>query len=146
MKKNGIINPDLIYQLTNLGHFDSFVICDIGFPIPEGKAKIDLTFIPGHPEFLPVLKACLKEVVVQEMVLLDGIKTANEELHQEILGMVHNQDISYVDLPGFREKAMKEAKFYIRTGETRPCSNIMLVSASGVEERVQKYDITIKEE
>lgn len=146
MKKNGIINPKLIYELTNLGHFDSFVICDMGFPIPEGKEKIDLTFTAGNPEFLPVLKACLNEVVVQDMVLLDGIKTANADLHKDILDLVHNQEITYVDLPGFRKKAKEEAKFYIRTGETRPCSNIMLVSASGVAERVKKYDIKIKEE
>ena len=146
MKKDGIINPKLIYELTNLGHFDSFVICDMGFPIPADAVKIDLTFTAGNPEFLPVLEACLNEVVVQKMVLLDGIKAANENLHKKILEMVHNQEIEYVSLPEFRGKAKEEAKFYIRTGETKPCSNIMLVSASGVKERVERYDIEIKED
>lgn len=145
MKKTGIINPELIRELTGLGHFDSFVICDMGFPVPRDGIKIDLTLVEGQPRFLPVLKACLGEVVVQELVLLDGIKEANKELHGHILDMVHNQEIYYVSLPQFREKA-REAKFYIRTGETMPCSNILLVSASGVRERVDKYNIAIKEE
>lgn len=142
MKKSGIINPELSAALASLGHFDSFVICDMGFPIPKDAHRIDLTLTAGVPHFLPVLKACLNEVVVQEMVLMDGIKTANVTLHEEIMSMVHNQDVGYVSLPEFRQRA-KDAKFYLRTGETAPCSNIYLVSASGVQERVEKYDITI---
>lgn len=141
MKKSGIINPQLAFELANLGHFDSFVICDMGFPIPREAVKIDLTLVAGVPEFLPVLKACLSEVAVQEMMLLDGIKTANSALHDDIMLLVHNQDLRYVPLPAFREEAMRDAKFYIRTGELRPCSNIRLVSASGVAERVKKYNI-----
>ena len=140
MKKNGIINPELIRALTDLGHFDSFVICDMGFPIPPDAVRIDLTFVPGEPEFLKVLKACLNEVAVQEMTMLEGISEANPELHTEIRGRVHNQELEYISLPDFREKA-KGAKFYIRTGETKPCSNMYLVSASGVKERVDKYNI-----
>lgn len=144
MKKSGIINPELIRELAGLGHFDSFVICDMGFPVPIDAVKIDLTLIAGQPEFLTVLKACLQEVVVQEMILMEGIEDVNKGLHKEILDMVHNQDISYLSLSKFREKA-KEAKFYVRTGETKPCSNIYLVSASGVKERVEKYNIEMEE-
>ena len=142
MKKRGIINPELLAALTSLGHFDSFVICDMGYPIPKDAQRIDLTLTAGTPHFMPVLKACLNEVVVQEMSLMDGIKSANVSLHEKILGMVHNQDICYLGFPEFREKA-KDARFYIRTGETAPCSNIYLVSASGVQERVEKYDINV---
>lgn len=140
MKKHGIINPELAHALTSLGHFDSFVICDMGFPIPDGARRIDLTLTAGVPHFLPVLKACLNEVVVQEMVLMDGVKTANVSLHEEIMGMVHNQEVDYVSLPEFRRRAA-DAKFYVRTGETAPCSNIYLVSASGVQSRVEQFNI-----
>ena len=145
MKKSGIINSELSAALASLGHFDSFVICDMGFPIPKDAHRIDLTLTAGVPHFLPVLKACLNEVVVQEMVLMDGVKTANVPLHEELMRMVHHQDIGYVSLPEFRGRA-KDAKFYLRTGETAPCSNIYLVSASGVQERVEKYDISFPPE
>ena len=145
MKKTGILNAQLAGELTKLRHQDRFVICDMGFPIPKDAHRIDLTLTAGVPHFLPVLKACLNEVVVQEMVLMDGVKTANVPLHEELMRMVHHQDVGYVSLPEFRERA-KDAKFYLRTGETAPCSNIYLVSASGVQERVEKYDISFPPE
>ena len=89
MKKRGIINPDLAYALADLGHMDSFVICDMGFPIPKDAKRIDLSVVAGMPEFLPVLKACLNEVAVQEMVLMEGVVSSNEYLHDQILHMVH---------------------------------------------------------
>lgn len=140
MKKKGIINPELAYALADLGHMDSFVICDMGFPIPKGAKKIDLTLTAGMPEFMPVFKACLNEVAVQYIALMDGVKTANKDLDDDIKNMRHNQEIEYMSFDDFREK-VKDAKFFIRTGETRPCSNIYLISASGVRERVEKYDI-----
>lgn len=140
MKKSGIINPALSYALADLGHYDGFVICDMGFPIPRDAVRVDLSLTAGTPEFLPVLKACLNEVAVQEMVLMEGVKTANAPLHQEILSLVHNQELRYVSLPEFRTIA-GGAKFFIRTGECRPCSNIYLTSASGVAERVEHFDI-----
>ena len=36
MKKNGLLNAELMGELTKLRHQDKFVICDIGFPIPKG--------------------------------------------------------------------------------------------------------------
>lgn len=142
MKKKGVINAQLMKELTELGHFDSFVICDMGFPIPKDAVKVDLTVIPGLPRFLPVLKACLNEVVVQEMVLLDGIKTANGQLHEKIMALVNNQEVRYCSLNEFREQTAN-VKFFVRSAETMPCSNIALVSASGVKERVEKYNIEI---
>ena len=141
MKKTGIINPELAYVLADLGHMDSFVICDMGFPIPKDAIKIDLSLTAGIPEFMPVLKACLNEVAVQSIILMDGIKTANKKLNDDINRIRHNQDIEYLSFSDFREK-VKDAKFFIRTGETRPCSNIYMVSASAALERVEKYDIS----
>ena len=141
MKKKGIINPDLAYALADLGHMDSFVICDMGFPIPKDAKRIDLSVVAGMPEFLPVLKACLNEVAVQEMVLMEGVVSSNEYLHDQILHMVHNHEVGYLSFADFREK-VKDAKFFIRTGEKRPCSNIFMVTSSGAEERVAKYDIS----
>ena len=60
---------------------------------------------------------------------------------RQILHMVHNQEVGYLSFADFREK-VKDAKFFIRTGEKRPCSNIFMVTSSGAEERVAKYDIS----
>lgn len=84
-----------------------------------------------------------RELAAQEMVLLEGIKTANPELDQAIGALRTHQELRYVSLPEFRNQA-KGAAFYVRTGETLPCSNIYLVSASGVAERAAYYDIAIE--
>ena len=53
MKKNGIINPELIRALKDLGHFDSFVIYDMGFPIPPDAVRSDLPFVPEELVYSP---------------------------------------------------------------------------------------------
>ena len=140
MKKSGILNAKLMEELTALGHFDRFVICDIGFPIPRGAVKIDLALVEGVPGFLQTLKAVLKEVVVQQIFLMDAVKDANPKLYSEACTLLTKQETEYCDFAAFRKECM-EAKFFIRTGEAAPCSNMILVSASGVAERVQKYNI-----
>ena len=72
---------------------------------------------------------------------MEGVVSSNEYLHDQILHMVHNQELGYLSFEDFREK-VKDAKFFIRTGEKRPCSNIFMVTSSGAEERVAKYDIS----
>ena len=51
MKKFGILHPELMREITALGHYDSFVICDMAFPIPREAKRIDLAFIEGVPSF-----------------------------------------------------------------------------------------------
>jgi D-ribose pyranase len=142
MKKNGILNAKLMEVITELGHFDSFVICDMGFPIPKDALKIDLALEKGTPSFMQTLKAILREVVVQEATLMEGIKIHNPKTYDEILAILTKQTINYCDMDGFRKTATP-ANFYVRTGEFLPCSNIILVSASGVDARVQQYDVKL---
>ncbi len=140
MKKDGILHPGLIRELTALGHFDSFVICDMGFPIPQGAVRIDLALVRGIPGLMQTLKAVIGEMVVQEAVLMECVKTANPHMHDEVTGLLTKQEIGYADLPEFRKRAA-DARFFIRTAEDTPCANILLVSASGVQERVDLYRI-----
>ena len=129
-------------HITALGHCDKFVICDIGLPIPKGAEKIDLALIRGIPSFMQVLKVVLNEVVVEEAVLMDEIKTYNQNLDQSIHKIVTRQRIGYKRFEDFLI-ACEKAKFFIRTGEAAACSNIILTSASGVEENVALYNINL---
>jgi len=143
MKLDGILNPNLIYQIASLGHFDTFVICDMGFPIPKGPEVIDITLTRGIPNIRQAIRAVLMETVVQEVIMTEAVKTANPGLDEDIRTLFNKQEIKYLDFEQFREKAAS-AKFIIRTAEDLPCSNIMFVSASGVLSRVEKYKIDIK--
>ena len=135
MKKSGILNPFLLYEIASLGHRDVFVIADAGLPIPEEVTRIDLSLVPGIPRFLDVLEAVLKEVVVEKAVLAREIIDRSPRMYEEIVkllkelqGIDPGKDIVFVDHEVFKRDYVNKARFVIRTGEFTPYSNIALVS------------------
>jgi len=140
MKKNGILNAQLIGELTKLRHLDQLVICDIGFPIPEGKNWVDVSLVAGIPDFMQVLNAVVNELNVQGYTVFDDMKEYNTQIYNEVKALLKVQSSEEVPMDVFLEKA-KKAKLFIRTGEARPCSNILLTSASGVQEDADFYEI-----
>ncbi|NLZ54216.1 MAG: D-ribose pyranase, partial [Thermoanaerobacteraceae bacterium] len=57
MKKRELLNSEISYLISKLGHTDTIVISDAGLPVPKGVQRIDLALIPGKPSFLDVLDA-----------------------------------------------------------------------------------------
>ncbi len=143
MKKTGILNAALSGELTKIRHQDIFVICDAGFPIPRGANVVDVSLVAGIPTFMQVLKAVLNEMIVEKYVVFDAMKTANPAYYAQLKQIFVHQEAGETDMPGFIEMA-KDAKLFIRTGELAPCSNILLVSASGVRERNQRFDVSFE--
>ena len=136
MKKRGILNAQLMSELTKLRHTDKMVICDAGFPIPKDATVVDVSLIAGVPTLPQVLKAVLNEIIVEE---------ANKEYYDFVKETFKDkQKYSEVSMPEF-QKMTADAKFYVRTGELAPCSNIMLVSASGVDIFCDPMDISFEE-
>lgn len=131
MKKTGILNAKLMEELTKLRHTDKMVICDAGFPVPKDATLVDVSLVAGTPTLMETLKAVLNEVIVEKYVVFDIMKTYNQEYYQEITSMLAKQEHEEMSMPAFIDYAA-DAKFYVRTGEMLPCSNILLVSASGV--------------
>ena len=140
MKKTGLLNAELMGELTKLRHLDKLVICDIGFPIPKGSNTVDVSLVEGLPSFLQVLKAVLNEVIVEDYVIFDFMKQYNAEYYAFLKENLKNQSSSEVTMEQFIE-ASKEAKLFIRTGEPKPASNILLTSATGVRFMNEKLDV-----
>ncbi|MET1159615.1 MAG: D-ribose pyranase [Thermoprotei archaeon] len=135
MKKSGILNPFLLYEIASLGHKDIFVIADAGLPIPEEITRIDLSLIPGIPRFLDVLEAVLKEVVVEKAVLAREITEHSPQIYREIIrvlretqGFNPDKDVVFVEHEVFKRDYVKNARFVVRTGEFTPYSNIALIA------------------
>lgn len=131
MKKTGILNAELLCELTKLRHLDTMVICDAGFPIPKGATVVDVSLVAGIPTFMQTLKAVLNELVFEEYAIFDFMKDYNKEYYDEVHSLLQKQKSTEVSMPGFIELS-KDAKLFVRTGELKPASNILLVSASGV--------------
>ena len=143
MKKTGILNAQLLCELTKLRHQDKLVICDAGFPIPAGSNVVDISLVAGLPDFQQTLKAVVNELIFEEYVVFSVMQEKNPEYYQLLKRLFINQNSREVTMPEFIELA-KEAKLFIRTGELTPASNLMLTSASGTEAACKKFDVTLE--
>lgn len=141
MKKNGVLNKELMAELTGLGHLDKFVICDAGFPIPYGAKKIDLAIVENLPTFTQTLKAVLNEVIVEEIILAEETNSVSNVLFNELDTMFHKQKKKQIPFDDFLNQAY-QANFFIRTGDFTPYANIILKSASGVKKYNKNFELS----
>lgn len=127
MRKTKLINSEISYTISKMGHTDSLTIGDCGLPIPDGVNRIDLALKYGVPTFLETLDTVLEELCVEEIVIAQEIVEKNNTIYDEILKRFENIKIVMVSHEEF--KAMtKESKAVVRTGECTPYANIILKS------------------
>lgn len=127
MKRSGILHPRISHLLASTGHTDFFTICDRGFPVPPGPERIDLALVDGIPTVLDVLRAVHAEFVIDRVVVAEEAEAVSPEhvaALRELLG-----DRRVMTMPHLELKALsQEARATIRTGDTTPYANIIVVS------------------
>jgi D-ribose pyranase len=124
MKRHGILNRELAGIFAKLGHTDQIVIADCGLPIPAGVTCIDLAYKLGKPSFLEILDVVLDDLVVENSILAEEIKTQNISTHEAVTKQLQAEYVSHEQF----KQLTKQAKVIIRTGETTPYANIILQS------------------
>ena len=127
MRRGGILQPALGHLLSSTGHTDYFTVCDRGFPVPEGPERIDLALVDGIPSVLDVLRAVHAEWVIDRVLITEEMERVSPERVTEIravVGGVPLQVITHLDL----KRLAPEGKATVRTGDTVPYANIILVS------------------
>jgi len=135
VKKGVLINSEISYIISKLGHTDSLVIADSGLPIPDKVQRVDLAVTEGIPGFLAVLDAVLDEQRVEEIVIAGETKEVSPNMYTEIIKRVKGTEeaenikikITEVTHEDFKQMT-KEAKAIIRTGEFTPYANVILKS------------------
>ena len=127
MKKDGILNQDLLKIMGALGHTDRIVVCNVGLPIDKNVERIDLSVTKGVVRFMDVLKPLLNELVVEKIILAREIVTKSPAMHQEIVALTKGIPFELVGHEEFK-RLTKDAKAIIRTGECTPYTNIILQS------------------
>ena len=142
MKKSGILNAQLLCELTRLRHKDKLVICDAGFPIPPGGNIVDISLVAGLPDFPQTLKAVVNELIFEDYVVFSVMQEKNPEYYRLLTGLFREQTHSEVSMDEFIALA-KDAKLFIRTGELKPASNLLLTSASGTAAAVERFNVTM---
>ena len=85
MKKSKLINSEISYTISKMGHIDTLTIGDCGLPIPKGVNRIDLALTHGIPTFLETLDTVLEELCVEEITIASEMKEKNIGIYNEIL-------------------------------------------------------------
>ncbi len=126
MKKDRLLNRDIIYEVAALGHTEYICIADCGLPIPKDVPVIDISIKAGNPKFLDVLDAVCEELVVESIILASEIDEKSPALAGEMKKRFGEEVTEKVPHEDFK-KLTQKAKCIIRTGETTSYANVILV-------------------
>lgn len=127
----GVLSPELLKVLMEMGHGDEIVIADGNFP-GASLAK-NLIRLDGHGA-VEVLGAILKlfpldtyekPVYLMEKVQGDKVETPIWEEYKEIVSKYTDEEISYIERYEFYERA-KKAYAVVMTGESALYANVLL--------------------
>lgn len=124
MKNHGVIHPDLVRLLAQLGHMDELLICDAGFPISPGVERIDLAYRLGAPEFADVVETIASDITVESFVVAEE---TNGELVEWLRSVTDAEMSESVSHAGFKARASR-SRVAIRTGETTAYTNVILIA------------------
>lgn len=127
MKLQGILNSEISSVLSFMGHYDSIAIGDCGLPIPQDVKRIDLALAFQKPTMLEVLEELLKDFIYEYVILAEEIHQQPQLLKriEELVGASAIRFISHEDF----KKETHNSRAVIRSGDTTPYANIILVSA-----------------
>ena len=124
MEKQGVIHPELVRALAEMGHTDELLICDAGFPIPRDVERIDLAYRLGVPEFADVVKSIVSAMVVESAVVADE---TSEELFMWLGSVTGGGGIERVPHAELKKRAVR-SRIAVRTGEATAYSNVILIA------------------
>ena len=127
MKKGGILHPDLNRILAETGHTDILTICDRGFPVPLGVERLDLALVDDIPTVVDVLRAIHGEFVIDRIIVAEEMIAASPERYEQLVRQFEGVDFMTVSHERFKA-ICPESRAVIRTGDTVPYANLMIVS------------------
>lgn len=127
MKKDGLLNPQILSAIAAMGHTEYLVIADAGLPVPSGIPVIDISLIRGIPDFGAVLHSVIDEMVVESFIVADEMADKSQDTYGTVIEALPQVPFRCIAHEEFKEMAAK-AKTVIRTGETTPYANIILVA------------------
>lgn len=126
MKKDRILNTELMCLISSLGHTQTLVIGDAGLPVPRGVPCIDLSVVQGIPSFRDLLAAVTEELVVESAVYAEEADDKNPEIVSFMREALPGIPLTAVPHERFKQMT-RDSMGIIRTGECSAYANIILV-------------------
>lgn len=129
MKKRGILNANLSRIIASMGHTDKLVICDSGLPIPKNSEVVDLALTTNIPRFLDTLKIILEELHIESAIIAKEMSGSKNSLFENTTQILKGAKLKKVPHEKFKELTRDKGNItFVRTGETTPYANIILIS------------------
>lgn len=131
MKRSRLLNSELSYEISKIGHTAHLTLCDAGLPIPSDVKRIDLAIEKGFPSFVKTLDAILSEMMVEEIVIAREIHEKNPVVYREMMDIFksHNMNPKITEVSHEEFKNItKSSEAIVRTGECTPYANVILKS------------------
>lgn len=127
MKKTKLLNSELSYIVSKLGHYDTLTIGDCGLPIPKPVQRVDLAVTFGVPSFKEVFESICTEAVFQKVTISIDTKEQNPEFYAYIYKWAEENKVEVVEVPHPEfKKQTGHSVAVVRTGECKPFSNVIL--------------------
>jgi D-ribose pyranase len=128
MLKGGILNPHVLSLLARVRHTNVLVIADRGFPFWPQVETIDLSLVDDVPTVLQVLAAVRRNFIPAEAYMAEEFLKVNPAKTRSAFAtalqgvkLTHEPHVDFkLRVPG--------AIGLIRTGDTTPYANLVLVS------------------
>lgn len=132
MKGGALLHPELAKAFATLGHTDTILVTDAGFPIPADAHRIDLGLRPGLVDVRDVLRVVLDQVFVEEAVFAPELKSHHPTLYREVQTIFTGSGATFSQAS--HEQLCSDyaprAKFVIRSGSFEPWANFSLVAST----------------
>ena len=127
MKRSPLLNPALSHLLASTGHTDYFTVCDRGFPVPIGPERIDLALTDDIPTVLDVLKLIQADFHIDRVVIPAEVYDIAPHRVDELKAILGDTPLYPVPHLEFK-RLSHSARATVRTGDTTPYGNIIVVS------------------
>ena len=129
MLKTGILNPHLLSLLARVRHTNTLVIADRGFPFWPTIETVDISLVDGVPTVLQVLAALRPHFVVGQAFMAQEFVAHNDPFTRAAFAAAL-EDVPTAHEPHEEfKRRVPRAIGLIRTGDTTPYANVILVSA-----------------
>lgn len=128
MKSGQILNSELSHAIASLGHGDLMIVCDAGFPIPNGIWRIDLPLIQDVPDLETVLTAIAQEFIAERVSYAAEMAENNPPLLEKVKRIFAASEHDPIPHQQILEEMARKAKVIVRTGAFDPWGNILLYS------------------
>ncbi|HTG45117.1 MAG TPA: RbsD/FucU family protein [Verrucomicrobiae bacterium] len=125
---DGIINPQLSHLLCRIRHTNALVIADAAFPFWPQIETVDLTLVRGIPTIAQVLAAILPNFKAGAVHMAQEFESHNDtETRNLFRAALRDVPLHFQPHNDFK-KRVPDAIGLIRTGDTTPYGNLILIS------------------